>query len=175
MQREKEKEQQDLMGISQAQKRMIDFLIGKKGYSFEDMDINREFCIEVSDTRFAVKADIILKVDGRNLFLIKCVMSSPESWERHSIAFGRVADSFQIPFALVTDSEHAKILDVVAGKPVSEGLDSFPDKEKARELVRSTVFSPFPEEKREKERRILYAFDAITCSATLADPSAEKR
>ncbi|MCC6347071.1 MAG: type I restriction enzyme HsdR N-terminal domain-containing protein [Nitrospirales bacterium] len=174
-QREREEEQQDRRGISQVQKRVIDFLIGQKGYALEDMEINREFVVEVSDTCFTVKADIILKIEEKNLFLLKCVMSSPESWERHSVAFGRVAGPSQIPFAVVTDSEHAKILDVATGKPVSEGLDSLPDKEKARELLKSTVFSSFPDEKKERERRILHAFDAITCTSTLADPPAEKR
>ncbi|MFO0753433.1 MAG: type I restriction enzyme HsdR N-terminal domain-containing protein [Thermodesulfovibrionales bacterium] len=172
-QREREEEQQDRRGISQVQKRVIDFLIERKGYAPEDMEINREFVIEVSPARFTVNADIILKVEGTSLFFLKCVMSSPESWERQAVAFGRVAGPVQIPFAVVTDSEHAKVLDVVTGKPVSEGLDSLPDKEKAGEVLKGAVFAPLPEEKRERERRILYAFDAITCTSTLADPPAE--
>lgn len=152
--------------LTHVQKKVIEFLVSEKGYSNEDIEANREFSVELRGdppSSFTVKADVVLNLDGRRFLVIKCVLNSPESWERHTSAFCRVADAYQIPFGVVTDSETAKLLDAAGGKPLSEGLASIPSREEALQLVKKTVFCAYPEEKCEKEKRILYAFDAITC------------
>lgn len=157
-------------GLSHVQAQVIDFLISKKGYSNNDIETNVEFKVEMSGNpacaAFDVKADIILKLNGKRFFLIKCVVNSPESWERHSVAFCRVVESCQIPYAAVTDAEIARVLDVINGKLLSIGLDTIPSKEEALHMFENTVFTPYSPEKSEKEKRILYAFDAITCAPT---------
>jgi hypothetical protein len=90
-------------------------------------------------------------------------MNSLESWERHSIAFCRVADQYWIPFAIVTDGENLRILDSTDGRLVAEGLDSILSKKDAEEIVKKMSFDFYPSDKSEKEKRILYAFDAIRC------------
>ncbi|MEW6738766.1 MAG: type I restriction enzyme HsdR N-terminal domain-containing protein [Nitrospirota bacterium] len=155
--------------LTQVQRRVIDFLISQKGYTNADIEANRDFRVDLPDASFNSRADIILKIDGKIFCVIRCVMSSLESWERHSIAFSRVVESYQIPYAIVTDSESARILDVVEGKLIAEGLDAMPSKEDAMKIVQQTAFSSYPQERAEKEKRILYAFDAIKCSTSLAD------
>jgi hypothetical protein len=150
--------------LTQVQRRVIDFLISRKGYSNVDIETNRDFRVELPDASFNARADIILKMDGKIFCVIKCVMSSLESWERHSIAFCRVVESYQIPYAVVTDSESARILDVIGGRLISEGLDSMPSKTDAIKVIKEKSFSPYPIERAEREKRILHAFDAIKCS-----------
>jgi hypothetical protein len=155
--------------LTQVQRRVIEFLMAQKGYANDDIETNIDFRVDLPDASFNAKTDIVLKIDGKRFCIIKCVMSSLESWERHSIAFGRVVESYQIPYAIVTDSESARILDVVGGKLISDGLDAIPSKDYARKIIQQTVFSPYPQERAEKEKRILYAFDAIKCSTNLSD------
>ncbi|BCB96181.1 hypothetical protein JZK55_11030 [Dissulfurispira thermophila] len=155
------------IGLTQVQRRVVDFLISHKGYSNEDIEVNREFKIDLLDASFNARADIALKIEGKIFCIIKCVMNSLESWERHSIAFGRVVESYQIPYAIITDSENARVLDVVEGKLISEGLDSIPSRTDARKFINEKAFSPYSKEKAEREKRILYAFDAIGCSTNL--------
>lgn len=150
--------------LTQIQRRVIDFLTSKKGYANVDIEANKDFRVDLPDASFNARADIILKIKGRIFCVIKCVMSSLESWERHSISFSRVVESYQIPYAIVTDSESARILDVVKGKLIAEGLDAMPSKEDAVKIVQQIIFSPYPQERAEKEKRILYAFEAIRCS-----------
>lgn len=150
--------------LTQVQRRVIDFLSSQKGYTNADIEANRDFRVDLPDASFNTRADIILKIDGEIFCVIKCVMSSLESWERHSIAFCRVVESYQIPYAIVTDSESARILDVVGGKLIAEGLDAIPSKEDARKIIQQAAFPPYPIEKVEREKMILYAFDAIKCS-----------
>lgn len=153
--------------LTQVQRRVIDFLTSRKGYTLDDIEANIDFKVDLPDASFNARADIILKIDGKIFCVIKCVMSSLESWERHSIAFSRVVESYQIPYAIVTDSESARILDVIGGKLIAEGLDAIPSKNDALKVVQQTAFSPYPIERSEKEKRILYAFDAIKCSTNL--------
>lgn len=155
--------------LTQVQRRVIEFLMAQKGYANDDIETNMDFRVDLPEASFNAKTDIVLKIDGRRFCIIKCVMSSLESWERHSIAFGRVVESYQIPYAIVTDSESARILDVVGGKLIADGLDAIPSKDYARKIIQQTVFSPYPQERAEKEKRILYAFDAIKCSTNLSD------
>lgn len=155
--------------LTQVQRRVIEFLMAQKGYANADIETNIDFRVDLPETSFNARADIVLKTDGKRFCIIKCVMSSPESWERHSIAFGRVVESYQIPYAVVTDSESARILDVVGGKLVSEGIDSIPSKEQAIQIIQQTALCSYSQERTEKEKRILYAFDAIKCSVNLSD------
>lgn len=154
--------------LTQVQRRVIEFLISAKGYAKDDIEVNKDFMVELPGVSFNARADIVLKIDGKRFCIIKCVMSSLESWERHSIAFGRVVEPYQIPYAIVTDSEYARMLNVVNGELISEGMDAIPSKEEAERIIRETSFSPYPQDKAEKEKRILYAFEAIKCSTNLS-------
>lgn len=151
------------MRLTYAQKTVIDFLTSQKGYQNEDLEINKEFNVQMTDVNFTVTADIVLNVEGRRFGIIKCAVSSLESWERFTTAFCRIVESSQIPFAIVTDGKTARMIDAVTGKLLSEGIDTIPSKEDAVQFISKTVFCPYPADRLEKEKRILYAFDAIRC------------
>lgn len=156
--------------LTQAQKRMVDFLISQKGYGENDLEINQDFNFELPGCSFVVRADIIIRIEGKRLFTVKCVMSSMESWERHSVAFGRVADEYQIPYAVITDSEDARIIATADGTLVGQGLEAIPSRQEAERIRGETKFNIYPSERVEKEKRILYAFEAIKCTNTLINP-----
>lgn len=150
--------------LSFVQKKVFEYLIQEKGYLKVDVETNVGFKINLSDISFDVTADIILKIKNRRFCFIKCAVSSIESWERYSIALCRVADQFWIPFAIVTDGENVKILDTRDGRLIAEGLlDLIPSRSDAEDLINNLDFILYPLDKVEKEKRILYAFDAIRC------------
>lgn len=150
--------------LGHVQRKVVEFLSSQNGYSNEHMEVNTNFTVHMPDTSFNVKADIVLKIDGRIFCIIKCAMNSLESWERHSIAFCRVVGSDIIPYAVITDGETARLIDVVKGELLSEGLDSIPSIDDALKIIKNITFQAYPEQKAEREKRILYAFDAIKCS-----------
>ncbi len=154
------------IGLSQVQKRILDILINEKGYSKDDIETNVVFKISLSDVSFDTTADIILKIENKRFCIIKCAMNSIESWERHSVAFCRVADQFLIPFAIVTDGENLRLIDSRDGKLIAEGISAIPSRKDAEELLSKIDFCFYPSYKAEKEKRILYAFDAIRCNIT---------
>ncbi len=140
------------------------FLIHERGYSEEDIDVDRNFEIGVDEVMTSTSVDYLITLSGKRFMVIKCSPGAIESRERHLISFARVVDSYQIPYVMVTDGIRARILDAVSGKLVSEGLQSLPDRSRAVEILESTEFKPYPPERVEREKRILLAFDAIKCT-----------
>ena len=149
--------------LSQIRKKMVEFLIFRKGYNESDLEINRAFTVQLPECSFTVRADIIVKIQGRRFISIKCAESSLESWERHAVAFCRIADQCLIPYAVITDGEHAKMLNAADGTVFAEGLDAIPSRTEAERLPGETDFKICISEKAEKEKRILYAFEAVKC------------
>lgn len=151
-------------GLAQIQKEnirelMLQFLKDEKGYSDEDIEIDRKFIIEGDDR---VSVDFIIKLQGKRLIAIKCTPTSLESRERHIIAFSRVVDNYQIPLSVVTDSIHARVLDTISGRLISEEINSIPSKTEIK--IDDFEMRCCPSERLEKEKRILLAFESISCS-----------
>ncbi len=99
---------------------------------------------------------------------IKCSPGALESRERHLVSFARIVDSYQIPFAVITDGSVARILDVRSGKLFSEGLASLLERPRAAEMADMMELVPYPTDRLEREKRILLAFDSIKCTEEAA-------
>jgi hypothetical protein len=151
-------------GLTLIRQVVRDFLLSEKGYSDEDMEVDRQFEIVQDNSRVPVSVDYILTLGGKRFLVIKCSPGALESRERHIVSFARVVDSYQIPFAVVTDGLHARILNAESGKLVSEGLDSIPSRSQATEILKSTGLRPYPARRMDREKRILLAFEAIKCT-----------
>ena len=151
------------MGFDRVSMMIVEYLISEKGYLKKDIETEKEFHVELNDASFNVKADILVKVDGNRFLIVKCAMSSPESWERYTVALCRGACSETVPFCLVTDGEFARLINVLTGEIVCEGFKDLPSKEEAVRLVDEISKKPFSCKTLEKEKRILFAFSGIGC------------
>jgi hypothetical protein len=140
------------------------YLIHKKGYGEEDIEVDAEFGVIVDNRETPVSVDYILNIRGRRFMVIKCSPGAVESRERHLVSFARVVDAYQIPIAVVTDGVQARILDTLKGRVIAEGLESLPDRQQAVEMMSSAELIPYPAERMEKEKRILVAFESIKCT-----------
>ena len=152
------------MGLTLIREVIRDFLLHEKGYSEEDMEVDRQFEIIQDNSRVSLSVDYILTLSSKRFMVIKCCPGALESRERHIVSFARVVDSYQIPFAVVTDGLHARILNAESGKLVSEGLDSIPSRSQAMEILQSTELKPYPAGRMDREKRILLAFEVIKCT-----------
>ncbi len=160
------KQQEELFAqsIGYIQRLMIEKLIDL-GYEFSDIEINNGYEVIVSKKeKFVTSVDILLRLEGKVLYAIKCSPTSIESWERFMFAFCRVVEPYQIPFAMVTDGREGRIIDIIKGE-VKDSME-IPKREELLQKLKSLNFVPYPEEKLHREKRILYAFDAIKCCPT---------
>ena len=122
------------------------------------------------DTFFArcfVRSVIELTVclAGRQLLILRYGPGSLVSRERAAIAAARVLNpSCCIPLAVVTNGEDAELLDTSTGKILGYGLQSIPDRSTALLMLANQEILPPPQGmKRERELRILNAFDVERC------------
>jgi hypothetical protein len=145
------------------------FLLERKGYAATEIEKDREFEVLIGNERCKSGMDIIISIDGKRLILIKCSVGALVSRERQAVACARVLDSYQIPFAVVTDGADAITLDTVTGKVISEGMESIPSRNELTELIRKVEFKKLPPERAEKEKRILLAFDTIKCTVSCGE------
>ena len=147
-------------------------LVEKKGYAKSDLE--PRLCIETlyNGQYVASTIDITVREDDKRFMILRFGPGSIVTRERSAIAAARVMEpSYQIPLAVVTNCKDAEVLDTYTGKVIRQGLDNIPDKKEAESLVRSLHFDLFnDEEKRDRERRILNAYDKEVCCA--GDPCA---
>ena len=142
-------------------------LVEEKGYAKTDLEMR--FKIETLFAKqFVVSTiDFIVRLKGKRFMVIRYGPGSLVTRERAAIAAARVLDpSYRIPFAVVTNGEDAELLDTLTTKVIKQGLEAIPDKKEASRLFADLEFAPFMEkDRRERELRILNAYDVEVCCA----------
>jgi len=139
------------------------FLIEEKGYSKNDIEVDREFEIVLGEEINRSSIDLIVNVEEKRFMVIKCARGSLVSREREMLSCARILDVYQIPFAVITNGEDAEVLDTISSEIIGCGLEAIYSKKEALEAVRRIEFKRLSEERIEKEKRIYLAFDAIKC------------
>lgn len=138
-------------------------LIEEKGYSKQDIEVDREFEIVIGKEIYKSKVDLIVNVEEKRFMIMRCARGSLVSREREVISCARILDVYQIPFAVVTNGEDAEVLDTISGEVIGNGLGAIPSKANALEAIKQIEFKKLLEKRIEKEKRIFLAFDAIKC------------
>lgn len=138
-------------------------LVEEKGYSKKDIEVDREFEIVIGEEISRSKVDLIVSVEEKIFMIIKCARGSLVSREREVLSCARIFDTYQIPFAVITNGEDAEILNTISGEVISCGLGAIPSKNQALEALGRIEFKRLPEKRIEKEKRIFLAFDAFKC------------
>ncbi len=140
-------------------------MVEEKGYARENLEPRHK--IETLFSRCFVTSTIELTVtlDDKRFMIIRYGPGSLVSRERAAIAAARVLlPDYIIPLAVVTNGQDAELLDTRTGKILGYGLESIPDCDQARKILNQLEFQPPPDgERRERERRILNAFDVERC------------
>ncbi len=152
-------------GLNLIQHRVFEFLVNEKDYVGSSIRANMPFKVSLPELDFIVKGDLAVVIGDTVGVIIKCAINSIESWERYSLAFGRTAlEDYQIPYAIVTDSERYIVIDVIKGEVLGEGTELIPSYEELLRVLRDFTKVPYDSNKTVRERRILHAFNALRCS-----------
>ncbi len=139
-------------------------LLDEKGYAPEDIRKNVSFDVILGSETAQSCVDFVVSMGQRHGMIIKCAAGSIASRERQVVAAARVFGELPIPVAVVMDPVSAVVLDGVRGTVLGEGFEAIPTKEQLSKMVSGMDLTPVPAEKREREKRILLAFDALRCS-----------
>ncbi|MBC8317581.1 MAG: type I restriction enzyme HsdR N-terminal domain-containing protein [Desulfobulbaceae bacterium] len=143
------------------------YLVEEKGYEKKDIKIGEKIETLYNGQFVSSKMSMVLSSNGKRIVIIRYAPGSLVTRERSAIAAARVLDeNYQIPLAVVTNGEDAELLDTYTGEILRRGLDGIPAYGEALALADKLGFAPFPDEKkRERELRILNAYDIEVCCA----------
>ncbi len=140
-------------------------MILEKGYAKSELTPRR--FIETLFAKSFVRSTIELtvKIEHKDILILRYGPGSLVSRERAAIAAARVLNpDYEIPLAIVTNGKDAELLDTSTGKILGYGLHSIPDRATAEQMLNHLVFQPPRKElSRERELRILNAFDVERC------------
>ncbi len=137
------------------------FLVAEKGFAKEDIDVDVGIKFVVKGEMYQSKIDLVVCVDGKRFMVVKCAAGSLGSREREIIAASRLLDSYQIPYAVVSDGKTAIVLDAVSGKKVGNSLDAIWSRDAAKKQMSEIPLIPFPEERSEREKLIFRSYDMM--------------
>ncbi len=140
-------------------------MVEEKGYAKELLQPRLR--IETLFSRNFVISTIELAVtlQNRQFMIIRYGPGSLVSRERAAIAAARVINpDYIIPLAVVTNGRDAELLETTSGKILDFGLQSIPDCDSAAKMLEHLEFlPPLKGARRERELRILNAFDIERC------------
>lgn len=135
------------------------FLVEDRNYSKSDIEVGKEFVVAVDSETVKPRADIIVRAGGKRAIIIKCIYGALMAGERLVLSYARLLDSYQIPFAVVTNGDDADVIDTISGNVIGSGLQAIPSKDDLN--IDEIEFTEFPEDKIAGEKRILNAFESI--------------
>jgi len=140
-------------------------LVEEKGYVPEELE--PRLVIETTYNNQYVKSliELTVSVSQRRIMIVRYGPGSLVTRERPAIAAARLLDpDYRIPLAVVTNCREAELLETGSGKVLSTGMNAIPKRQKALELFNELSFEPFgDEQRRDREARILNAFDVEVC------------
>jgi hypothetical protein len=141
-------------------------MVEEKGWAKEDVEMRLNIDTLFNKQFVASKITLTLSLNGKRCLVIRYAPGSLVTRERSAVAAARVLDATcQIPLAVVTNGRDAELLDTYSGAVLGKGLDAIPTKEEVRQMVAGLCFAPYDEAKRERELRVLNAFDVEICCA----------
>ena len=142
-------------------------LVEDKGYAKTDLEVRVKIETLFAKQFVVSTIDFVVSVRNRRFLVVRYGPGSLVTRERPAIAAARVLDpDYRIPLAVVTNGEDGELLDTLTGKVLKQGLESIPARAEALEIFDSLEFEPFADkEKRERELRILNAYDVEVCCA----------
>ncbi|MDR9501155.1 MAG: type I restriction enzyme HsdR N-terminal domain-containing protein [Desulfurivibrionaceae bacterium] len=141
-------------------------MVEEKGWPKEDIEMR--LTIETLFNRHFVtsKITMVLGMDGRQCLLVRYAPGSLVTRERSAVAAARVLHAdYQIPLAVVTNGCDAELLDTYSGAVVGRGMAALPSREEVARMMAGLRFAPYDPKKRQRELRILNAFDVEICCA----------
>jgi hypothetical protein len=149
-----------LQGIKQ---KVWEILTKEKKFDPGDLEIDPEFRLKLSNCEATVSIDFIVNLDSVSFMVIKCSSTAMESWEMYVISFARAVKDYQIPYAMVTDGENVRVTDVITGSLLCDSVQRLFTKQDAKNKMKNFKKIPYPSDRLEKAKRIMYAFEGIKC------------
>ncbi|MEW6219411.1 MAG: type I restriction enzyme HsdR N-terminal domain-containing protein [Thermodesulfobacteriota bacterium] len=139
-------------------------LVEERGYARAEVGVRLRIETLFAGTYAVSRIDFVVGLAGRQVMVIRYGPGSIVTRERPAVAAARVVNpEYQIPLAVATNGRDASLLDTRTGKVLAEGLAAIPGRQELLARLPELTFPPLPAERRERELRILNAYDVEVC------------
>lgn len=144
---------------------LAQMMVHKLGYQKEELEPRRFIETLFSSEFVRSTIELTASLEGKCFLVLRYGPGSLVSRERSAIAAARVLEKeYQIPLAVVTNGRDAELLDTGTGEVLGTGMEAIPSRSRAEEMFAELIFrAPLEGKKRERELRILNAFDVEVC------------
>ncbi len=134
-------------------------LVEERGFPKERLKAKIGICFPMEGREYTRMADIAAYAeDGSPMLLAVFCSGEPGSYIRETLAAARLHKDVPAPFALVTDTKEAILLDASDGSVRGLGMRAVPHWEELRDMVAASPAAPLPDDVIERERRILFTY-----------------
>ncbi|BDQ33055.1 type I restriction enzyme HsdR N-terminal domain-containing protein [Pseudodesulfovibrio portus] len=139
-------------------------LVEEKGYPRDRLKAKVPLTYCVDGEEFERSVDFVLYGEaGKPIFIIMFCAGDVGTFERETVCAARLIEGGPVPYALVTDTMDATLLDVKTGDTVARSMNAVPEYEKLLEMVEQADMKPLTDEQREKQTRVFHTYCGFVC------------
>jgi hypothetical protein len=145
-------------------------LVESLGYDKSEIQSRLDLTVQADARAAVIRLDFAVRIRDRFCMIVKYGPGSLITRHRPALAASRLLAGYQIPVVVATNGRDADILDGETGKLLKSGLEAIPSRKYMEENFDRFGFLPTTPERREKESRLLYAYevdDACPCDDTI--------
>lgn len=134
-------------------------LVEEKGYPKDRLKakVPLTYCVEGEEYERPLDL-VVYDAAGKPIFVIIFCAGEVTTFERETVCAGRLVQGGPVPYALVTDTMNASLMDVRTGDVVARSMQAVPEWEKLQEMVDAADMRPLTEEQREKQTRVFHTY-----------------
>lgn len=135
------------------------FMVEEKGYPKEQLKakVPLSYCVEGEEYERPI--DLVLyDEDGKPVFIVIFCAGEVGSFERETVCAGRLIEGGPVPYALVSDSMDASLMDVRTGDRIERSMNAVPEYGKLLEMVDEAEVRPLTDEQKEKQTRVFHTY-----------------
>ncbi|MCJ2164207.1 MULTISPECIES: type I restriction enzyme HsdR N-terminal domain-containing protein [unclassified Pseudodesulfovibrio] len=143
---------------------LVKLLVEEKGYPKDRFKakVPIKYCVDGEDYERPIDF-VLYDGQGKPVFIIIFCAGNVATFERETVCAGRLIEGGPVPFALVTDTMEASLMDVRTGERIAHGMDAVPDFDRLMKMADDAEIKPLTEEQREKQTRVFHAYCGFVC------------
>ena len=134
-------------------------LVEGKGYPKDRLKpkVPLAYCVDGKEYERTIDY-VVYDGQDRPIFIIIFCAGDVATFERETVCAARLIEGGPVPYALVTETMEASLLDVKTGDFLARSMDAVPDYNKLMAMVEAADMQPLTDEQREKQTRVFHTY-----------------
>jgi len=137
-------------------------LVEEKGYPKDRLKAKVLLTYRVDGEDYERPVDYVLYDEqGKPVFIIMFCAGNVGTFERETVCAARLIEGGPVPYALVTDTMDAVLMDVKSGESIARGMNAVPDYADLLTMVAKSDMKHLTDEQREKQTRVFHTYSGF--------------